>query len=137
VSSQLGSIGGFLYLSSQGASGDGRVGPEEMSRLFARQAAEDPEVFSRLLLETHVRLEPPKQYELFYGTETRARHSNNFIYTFERLLRRAEEVDPDFMIRDALMGSGHGLAYRLAKRHQGDAPPHLGDPAQTGTHINF
>jgi hypothetical protein len=138
VSAQLGTIGGFLYLSSQGAgNANGPVSPQEMSRLFARQAAEDPEVFSRLLLEIHTRSEPEIQFDLFYGTETRARHANNFIGTFERLMRRAEEVDPDFMIRDSLLNTGHGLVYRIAKRHQSIAPEHLGDPERTGTYINF
>lgn len=137
VSAQLGTIGGLLFLSSQGAAGDGRVSPEQMSRLFAQQAAQDPELFSRLLLETHTPMEPNEQLALFYGTETRARHSNNFIFTFERLLNRAEAVDPDFIIRDSLMATGHGLLYRLAKRHQANAPGDLGDPAATGTHINF
>jgi hypothetical protein len=52
-------------------------------------------------------------------------------------MRRAEEVDPDFMIRDALHASSHGLCYRIAKRHQASAPPDLADPSVTGIHINF
>jgi hypothetical protein len=139
VRDQLGTIGGLLFLSSQGAAGEGAVTPEEMSRLFAQRAAQDTELFSRMLLELHVRLadDPQRQYELFYGTPTRARHSNNFIFTFERLMRRAEEVDPDFIIRDSLTTSSHGLCYRLAKRHQGNAPAELADPAITGIHIIF
>lgn len=139
VREQLGTIGGLLYLSSQGSvAGDGNITPEEMSRLFAQRAAQDPELFSRRLLELHVQLaEPRAQHDLFYGTPTRARHSNNFIFTFERLMRRAEEVDPDFIIRDSLTASSHGLCYRLAKRHQADAAPDLADPAVTGIHIVF
>lgn len=136
VRGQLGTISGLLYISSQGA-GNGPMTPEDVSRLFAQSAARDPDLFSRLLLERHVLLEPPGQFDLFYGSETRARHSNNFIFTFERLMRRAEEVDPDFIIRDALAASPHGLCYRLAKRHQANAPPELADPAMTGIHINF
>jgi hypothetical protein len=140
VRDQLGTISGLLFLSSQGtAAGDGTVTPEEMSRLFAQRAAQDAELFSRMLLECHVRLSgnPTQQYELFYGTAIRARHSNNFIFNFERLMRRAEEVDPDFIIRDSLTGSSHGLFYRIAKRHQNNAPAELADPAATGIHINF
>lgn len=139
VRDQLGTIGGLLFLSSQGAGpAGGSVTPEEMSRLFAQRAAQDAELFSRMLLELHVQLDDPAlQYDLFYGTPTRARHSNNFIFTFERLLRRAGEVDPDFMIRDALHASSHGLCYRIAKRHQASAPPELADPSVTGIHINF
>lgn len=140
VKDQLGTIGGLLFLSSQGAgAGEGAVTPEEMSRLFSQSAAKDVELFSRMLVELHARLseEPDRQFELFYGSPVRARHSNNFIFTFERLLRRAEEVDPDFIIRDALMTSGHGLCYRIAKRHQAAAPPELADPAITGVHVNM
>jgi len=140
VRDQLGTIGGLLFLSSQGtASGEGNVTPEEMSRLFAVRAAQDAELFSRMLLELHVRLsdDPRRQYDLFYGSPVRARHSNNFIFTFERLMRRAEEVDPDFIIRDSLATSTHGLCYRIAKRHQGEAPNELADPSITGIHINF
>lgn len=139
VRDQLGTIGGLLFLSSQGAGGEGNVSPEEVSRLFAQRAAQDAELFSRMLLEIHVRLQedPGKQFDLFYGTQTRARHSNNFIFTFERLMHRAEEVDPDFIIRDSLSTSSHGLCYRIAKRHQSQAPSELADPAITGIHVNF
>ena len=135
---QLGAITGFLFLSSQSTAADGAVTPDEMSRLFSLQSAQDPDIFSRRLLEIHVQIgDPQEQFALFYGTEVRARHSNNFIYTFERLMRRAEEVDPDFMIRDALLTGSHGLVYRLAKRHQDAAPSELADASQTGTHVNF
>lgn len=139
VRDQLGTISGLLFLSSQGAAGDGAVTPEEMSRLFAQRAAQDAELFSRRLLELHVSWshDPAAQYALFYGTPTRARHSNNFIFTFERLMRRAEEVDPDFIIRDSLGTSSHGLCYRLAKRHRAEAPVELADPAVTGIQILF
>jgi hypothetical protein len=139
VRDQLGTIGGLLFLSSQGAAGDGQVTADEMSRLFAQRAAQDPELFSRRLLEIHVQLgsSGTRQYDLFYGTQIRARHTNNFIFTFERLMRRAEEVDPDFIIRDSLTASSHGLCYRVAKRHQSAAPPELADAAATGIHINF
>ncbi len=138
VRGQLGSIGGFLYVSSQGAGGDGTVTPDELSRLFTVQSSGEPEVFSRRLMELHFRLNDPiKEFELFYGTAVRARHSNNFIFTFERLMRRAEEVDPDNMIRDSLLASGHGFVYKIAKRHQKAAPPELADPKKTGLYIDI
>ena len=138
VRGQLGSIGGMLYISSQGTTGDGAVTPDELSRLFTLQSSEEPEVFSRRLLERHIQLDDPQQqYDLFYGTAVRARHTNNFIFTFERLMRRAEEVDPDNMIRDSLMASGHGFVYQIAKRQQAAAPPELADHNQTGLHIQL
>jgi hypothetical protein len=135
---QLGSISGFLFISSQSINADGTVTAEEQSRLFAEQSAADPEVFSRRLLELHVQLTDEEQrYRLFYGTEVRARHSNNFIFTFERLMRRAEQVDSDNMIKDALLYNGHGMLFSLAKRHQANAPEALADLRQTGAFLNI
>ncbi len=139
VSAQLGSIAGLLFISSQGATGSGKASQSEISQLFsAKGAGSDQEAFSRRLLETHLQEEDPQvQYDLFYGTAVRARHSNNFIFTFERLLRRAASVDTENMIRDSLTASGHGFLYRIIKRHQQVAPQQWSDHTKTGTHIDF
>ncbi len=138
VHKQLGAIGGLLYMSSQSAQADGTVTSEEMSQLFRQLSAYDTEVFSRRILETYIQTEDPEiQHQLFYGTDVRARHSNNFIFTFERLLRRARELDKDDMIYDALQSSSHGFVYRIAKEQQQHAPEHLADHERTGRHINF
>ena len=138
VRNQLGSVSGFLFISSQSSQADGRVTPEEQSKLFG-ESGQDPELFSRRLLELHIQLagDPAEQYALFYGTRVRARHSNTIIYTFERLLNRAEQVDPDRLIRDALLASGHGFLYALAKRHQAAAPPELAHHEHTGLQIDL
>jgi hypothetical protein len=138
VSYHLGSITGFLFISSQSVAADGLVTSEEQSELFAKQRAQDPEVFSRSLMVIHLRMDDPEaRYDLFYGTEVRARHTNNFIFNFERLMRRAEEVDPDNMIRDALYGSGHGMLFRIAKRYQEQAPDELSDYRKTGLYLKI
>jgi hypothetical protein len=139
VRSQLGSIAGLLYLSSQGGTGAGVVASGDIAKLFAAQGSgNDVEGFSRRLLETHLSMDDPQaQFDLFYGTEVRARHTNNFIFTFERMLRRAAEVDMENMIHDALSASGHGFLYRILKRHQDNAPEEWSDYTKTGTHINF
>ncbi|MCX7064715.1 MAG: hypothetical protein NT024_09235 [Proteobacteria bacterium] len=138
VHAQLGTIAGFLYISSQAAGADGTVTNEEQSRLFAQLSQGDQEVFSRLMLVTHLTTQTDvDRFRLFYGTQIRARHANNFIYTFERLIARAKEVDPDGMICDALHSTSHGLIYNVAKRYQSEAPPDLADPTRTGTHIQF
>ncbi|MGD8416888.1 MAG: hypothetical protein PVH91_07515 [Pseudomonadales bacterium] len=138
VRSQLGTIAGFLFISSQSSLADGTVTPEEQSKLFA-ESGQDTEIFSRRLLETHFALggQPQAQYDLFYGTPVRARHANSFIYTFERLLARAEAVDPDNMIRDALLTGGHGIVYSLARMHQIRAPAELASHEVTGLYFNF
>jgi hypothetical protein len=138
VRQQLGTIVGFLFISSQSAGADGTVTNEEQSRLFAQLSQNDPEVFSRRMLETHLtQTSEEARYRLFYGTPVRARHTNNFISVFERLIARAKEVDSDHMICDALYSTSHGLIYSVAKRYQGKAPPELADPARTGTNIQF
>lgn len=138
VRNQLGSIAGFLYISSQAATADGSVTPEEQSRLFAG-SGQDSELFSRRILERHFQLtdDPQRQYDLFYGTRVRARHSNSFIYTFERVVRRVADVDQDDMIRDAFLSGGHGMVYSLAKKHQAKAPPELASHERTGLYFDF
>jgi hypothetical protein len=138
VRAQLGTITGLLFISSQGAAGDGRVSLEEQGRMFSQLSQNDTEVFARRLLEVHIALgDDTKRYELFYGTEVRARHSNNLIFYFERLLARAREVDQDGLITDSLLTSAHGFVYRLAKRHQSSAPAELADGERTGRYIVF
>ena len=66
-----------------------------------------------------------------------ARHSNSFIYTFDRLLRRAADVDQDDIIRDAFISGGHGMVYALAKKHQATAPTELASHEQTGLYFDF
>ena len=138
VRRQLGTTVGLLYISSQSAAADGSVTQEEQSALFSRMGQSDPEVFTRRMLETHLTLnDDASRFALFYGTDVRARHTNNFLSTFERLLARAEAVDSDQMIRDSLYGAGHGLLYQIAKRHQLNAPDELRDPERTGTYIKM
>jgi hypothetical protein len=139
VRAQLGTITGLLFISSQGADiGDGRVSQNEQGRMFSQLSMNDTEVFARRMLEVHIALgDDAKRYALFYGTEVRARHSNNLIYYFERLLARAREVDQDGLICDSLLTSAHGFVYRLAKRHQSTAPAELADGDRTGRYIVF
>lgn len=138
VRGQLGSITGFLYISSQSTRADGTVTPEEQSKLFA-ESGQDTELFARRMMELHTQLsdQPEEQYALFYGSSVRARHSNSIIFTFERLMRRAEEVDPDKMIRDAMLTSAHGFIFNIARRHQVNAPAELGQHEKTGLFIEF
>ena len=138
VRQQLGSIAGLLYLSSQGAAGDGVVSQSEMSKLFSTMSAHDPEIFSWRLVQAHFQQESPgRQFDLFYGTQVRARHTNHFIVVFERLLKRSAEVDPAGLLADALTGSGHGLVHQIMKTQQAKAPRELADAAKTGVHIHL
>ncbi len=136
VRGQLGSIAGLLYVSSQGPD---RTNPQEIAELFSAQSSGiDNEAFARRLLTLHRTLDDPEeQLGLFYGTEVRARHTNNFMFTYDRLMARAAIVDTENMIQDALGTSGHGFLYRVMKRYQSQAPEHWNDYTKTGTHINF
>ena len=137
VRGQLGTIMGMLFISSQGVdSGNaGAVSGVEQSRMFAQLSQNDSEVFSRRMLETNLQTAEEERYGLFYGTIIRARHANHFIVTFERLLARAAECDPDGMIVASLRYNAHGLVYRIAKQYQEIAPPELADPERTGVFI--
>lgn len=137
VREQLGTISGLLFISSQGTTGTGTVSSAQTADLFEQQAATDNALFSRRLLTASLQLEEAESYELFYGTPIRARHSNHFIFTFERMVRRAAELDTEHMIRDSLLASAHAFLYNVAKRHQANAPPELADHEQTGLHFNM
>ncbi|MBD3647483.1 MAG: hypothetical protein HUJ31_08555 [Pseudomonadales bacterium] len=112
VKQQLGAIMGFLFISSQGATGSGVVSNERLSRLWSSMSQNDPEVFSRSMLEVQLLHGERYGYKLFYGTPLRTRHSENFIFNFERLIKAAEECDADGMIRDSLMGTANGYVYQ-------------------------
>ncbi|MCC5886397.1 MAG: hypothetical protein JJT88_08180 [Gammaproteobacteria bacterium] len=133
IKRQLGGISGLLFISSQGSAGSGRISDEEMARYWSELNRGDPEVFTRLMLTTHLsESDEAERFALFYGTVIRARHSNNFIFTFERLRQRAKDADSDGMLEDTITGSAHGFLYRLAITHRQHAPPELADVEITG-----
>lgn len=128
---QLGGISGMLYISSHGDQADYPL-PEDSSRLFAEQSTGDPELFSRRLLEANFALNSEdEKFKLFYKTEIRARHTNQFIFVFERLLKQVQQADTEGMLFDSLIGSGHGLLYQRMKQHQANAPEHWNDHSKT------
>lgn len=138
VRQQLGAILGLLFMSSQGSAGNGNVPNSEMDQHWSDLYKGDPEIFARLLLTTHVTLtDPSERFELFYGTEIRARHSNNFIFTLERLLERAREADIDGILEDLVVGSAHGFVYKLALAYRAQAPERLANVASTGRDVRF
>lgn len=113
VTTQLGTIVGLLYLSSQMADGnEAEVPREKLAELWTTVGRDDPEVFSREMLRLITVSNPRYIFKLFFGTEVRTRHAENFEHTFERLLRSAAGCDEENMITDALMGGSHGNLYR-------------------------
>ena len=122
VKQQLGAIVGFLYLSSQASGGGGIVSQDKISDLWTAMNQNDPEVFSRSMMQIHFLNGENYAYKLLYGTAIRTRHSENFIFNMERLIRAADECDDDGMIRDSLLGSAHGFIYDKMTTFR-DSPP--------------
>lgn len=122
VKQQLGHIAAFLFLSSQGATGGGVVTEERIGELWGKLNNEDPEGFSRSMLQMRFQQGERYAYKLLYGTQIRTTHCENFIFNFERLLAAAAEADENGMIRDALLGNAHGRLYKWMVEYR-DNPP--------------
>lgn len=106
---QLGAISGMLFISSQGPVGDNNYTSEQLAEIWKQFAQGDFEVFSRMFLNMQATLANEQMAELFYGTEIRKRHSDNFIVGFDRILKLARECDMNNIITDSLIYSAHGL----------------------------
>jgi hypothetical protein len=123
VQDQLGSIAGFHYMSVLGPAGSGEVSAEELAEERSQAAAGDPALFVRkmIALAVGIRQQPEALQELFFGTEIRTRHSNNFTKTFSKLLDAARAVDTEDMVSDALLyGSAAGMLYRIILHVRGE-----------------
>ena len=95
---------------------------DKMDDNFKQVADGDCEVFARLFLSLEM-VERDDLVELFYGTELRTRHSDNFMRTFERLCRLAKNCDVDGIIEDSLMQNAFGLLYRRMHKARPGQPP--------------
>ena len=114
VRQQLGGISGMLLVSGLGPNGSGRINREQMDDLFSQAAGGDSGVFARMFISMDF-LEEGGLEELFFGTEIRIRHTTNFMRTFERLCRLAQNCDVDGIIEDSLMQNAFGLLYLRMK----------------------
>ena len=122
VKQKLGAIMDFLYLSSQASGSSGDVAQDKIADLWAVMNQNDPEVFSRSMMQIHFLHGENYAFKLFYGTVIRTRHSENFVFNMERLIMAAEECDDDGMILDSLLGSAHGFIYEKMMAFR-DSPP--------------
>lgn len=113
---QLGGISGLLLQSSKGPAGDETYSEAEFMEMWHLFATGDFEIFSRrflILAGKGVDLQP-----LFYGTQIRSTHTDNFIVNFDRLLKLAKECDTNSIIFDAQVHSAHGLlSSRMRELH--------------------
>ena len=112
VRTSLGSIIAMLYLSSQGQTGKALISSEEMSQLWSDMVSGDAELFVRRFLLINAGDEQD-MHDLLFGTEIRARHSNNFICQFARLKENANACDPDGMLIDTICDSALGRLYEI------------------------
>ena len=106
---QLGAISGMLFISSQGPIGDKHYSSEQLDEVWKQYASGDFEVWSRLFLTLAGTVDDIDFKELFYGTEIRKRHTDNFIVGFDRIMRLAADCDADNIISDSMIYSAHGL----------------------------
>ena len=138
VRNQLGGISAMLYLSSHGDIGEYPLSVEESDQLFSENSKGDPENFSRKLLQASSIMDSEtERAELFYKTEIRARHTNQFIFVFERLLKHVRNSDTNNMLFDSLIGSSQGLLYTRMKEHQANAPERWKDHTKTARSVSF
>jgi hypothetical protein len=123
VQDQLGSIAGFHYMSVCGPTGTGEITGPEFSEQRSQAGTGDHAWFMRKMVSlAAVNMEDPDSLQdIFFGTDIRARHSNNFSKTFKKLLDAARAVDTDEMLEEALLyGSAAGLLYRIIRHVAGD-----------------
>lgn len=115
VMGQLALVSGFLYISSQGTTGNKRHSPEELDEFWGQLSSGNQTIFIVLLI--NLRLDDEGNilpvHDIYFGTEVRRRHTTTYINTFEKLLRHAKEVDQDEMIQESLLlGTAQGILYR-------------------------
>lgn len=123
VQDQLGAIAAFHFMSVCGPTGTGELTQEEFAEQRSHATSGDHAWFIRKMITLAMRYrdDPATQEQIFYGTEVRRRHSNNFCETFGKLLNAASQVDTDKMVTDALLyGSASGMLYRVIRHAAGD-----------------
>ncbi len=94
VQGQLGSIASFHYISVCGPTGTGEITTEEFASMRSEAESADHALFIRKMISLALsnRSDPEKLREIFFGTEIRTRHSDNFTHTFQKLLGAARQV---------------------------------------------
>lgn len=124
VHRQLGSVMGLLWMSSQGPGTSEAASEELVADLWSRLGSGDPEGFARQFMALYFRnrADASYTYDLFFGTEIRARHSETILSTFGRLLDSVQGCDPNGMIRDALLGSANGRIYQIISDCKANPP---------------
>ena len=105
---QLGAISGLLFISSQGPVGNETYSSDDLAEVWKQFASGDSEVYSRMFLSMGP-VEEIDFFDLYYGTEIRRNHTENFLVGFDRLIKLAKDCDTNNIILDSLVISAHGL----------------------------
>jgi len=117
VKHQLAGISGMLFMSGLGPVGSGRFSRDEMDDYFKSAANGDCEIFARQFMTIDF-LEEGGLEALFYETEIRRKHTQNYRRTFSRILRLAEGCDVDGIITDSLRQSAFGMLNQRMETYQ-------------------
>jgi hypothetical protein len=117
VKHQLAGISGMLFMSGLGPVGSGRFSRDEMDDYFKSAANGDCEIFARQFMTIDY-LEEGGLEALFYETEIRRKHTQNYRRTFSRILRLAEGCDVDGIITDSLRQSAFGMLNQRMEIYQ-------------------
>jgi len=113
VQRQIGTTMGMLWMSSQAAT-SATTNVDQVGSLWSQHGSGDPESFARALMGLYYSSEDETSArEVFFGTETRGRHSASIRHAFERLLKLIRRCDPEGVIEDAFRGGGIGRVYDL------------------------
>jgi hypothetical protein len=130
VFNHLGSITGLLYQANlRGKAGPGAgaapesPGEPDVSTLWTRVSSGDHGAFARRILDLCYGPagRRPEGAKVFFGTRVRARHTQEFVRTFESLLDGARDCDSsDIIVNALMMGSAHGHLYRLIRKYEAD-----------------
>lgn len=117
VKQSLGAVVGLLYISSQASPDVPVARDEDIMELWREMTHGDPGLFARKFFQLGA-TEDVDFNDLFYGTEIRRRHTENFRSQFDRILERADACDTDGIIVDAVRGDALGRLYALMLEHE-------------------
>jgi hypothetical protein len=135
VQHQLGAIAGFHYMSVCGPTGTGVISGEEFAEQTVNASGDHAWFIRKMIGLTIGELQDEqKMHDIFFGTPTRTRHTENFARTFKKLLGAAQAVDTEDLVTDALLnGSTAGLFYRIILNAKGESTLNLGTVAPAST----
>jgi hypothetical protein len=123
IQDQLGNIASFHYFSVFGPTGLAEVTGDEFTEGRSIVSNGDYALYIRKMTgKTYQnRGDPAFLQELYFGTAIRQRHTDNYVHTFEKLLKAAIDVDTHDMISNALLhGSAEGRLFAIIKFIQGE-----------------